>query len=301
MNKKLVQWFNFLVVFGVNAIFLLYPVAGLTITDDMGSEIALVKPAQRVISLSPHLTELVFAIDQGEKLVGVMSFSNYPEAAKKIPRIGSHNTISYESIAQIQPDLILAWGSGNGSEAIHKLKSLGFSVYVSEPNKLEGVAATIRKLGILLGVKDKGENEANKFINRLSQLKENYSDRRKISVFYQLSDNPIMTLSGRHLISDVIELCGGFNIFSKAIPIALKVSLESLVRSDPQVIIAGTKKENEEKWLSGWANRASMRAVKDKQVYFIDPDLLVRHGPRIIEGTEKMCNYLERSRKQEKE
>jgi iron complex transport system substrate-binding protein len=229
-----------------------------------------------------------------------MSFSNYPEAAKKIPRIGSHNTISYESIAKIQPDLILAWGSGNGSEVINKLKSLGFSVYVSEPNKLEGVAATIRKLGILLDAKDKGENEANKFINRLSQLKENYSNRQKISVFYQMSDNPIMTLSGRHLISDVIELCGGFNIFSKAIPIALKVSLESLVRSDPQVVIAGTKKENEEKWLSEWANRISMKAVKNKQVYFIDPDLLIRHGPRIIEGTEKICNYLERSRNQEK-
>tara|TARA_B110000196_G_scaffold301181_1_gene295114 strand:- start:2185 stop:3090 length:906 start_codon:yes stop_codon:yes gene_type:complete len=300
MNKKLIQWLSLPLVLGLNTIFLSYAVAELAITDDVGSEVILVKPAQRVITLAPHLTELVFAIDQGDKLVGVMSFSNYPEAAKKIPRIGSHNTISYESIAKIQPDLILAWGSGNGSEVINKLKSLGFSVYVSEPNKLEGVAATIRKLGILLDAKDKGENEANKFINRLSQLKENYSNRQKISVFYQMSDNPIMTLSGRHLISDVIELCGGFNIFSKAIPIALKVSLESLVRSDPQVVIAGTKKENEEKWLSEWANRISMKAVKNKQVYFIDPDLLIRHGPRIIEGTEKICNYLERSRNQEK-
>jgi iron complex transport system substrate-binding protein len=300
MNKKLIQWLSLPLVLGLNTTFLSYAVAELAITDDVGSEVILVKPAQRVITLAPHLTELVFAIDQGDKLVGVMSFSNYPEAAKKIPRIGSHNTISYESIAKIQPDLILAWGSGNGSEVINKLKSLGFSVYVSEPNKLEGVAATIRKLGILLDAKDKGENEANKFINRLSQLKENYSNRQKISVFYQMSDNPIMTLSGRHLISDVIELCGGFNIFSKAIPIALKVSLESLVRSDPQVVIAGTKKENEEKWLSEWANRISMKAVKNKQVYFIDPDLLIRHGPRIIEGTEKICNYLERSRNQEK-
>ena len=300
MNKKLIQWLSLPLVLGLNTTFLSYAVAELAITDDVGSEVVLVKPAQRVITLAPHLTELVFAIDQGDKLVGVMSFSNYPEAAKKIPRIGSHNTISYESIAKIQPDLILAWGSGNGSEVINKLKSLGFSVYVSEPNKLEGVAATIRKLGILLDAKDKGENEANKFINRLSQLKENYSNRQKISVFYQMSDNPIMTLSGRHLISDVIELCGGFNIFSKAIPIALKVSLESLVRSDPQVVIAGTKKENEEKWLSEWANRISMKAVKNKQVYFIDPDLLIRHGPRIIEGTEKICNYLERSRNQEK-
>ena len=300
MNKKLIQWLSLPLVLGLNTIFLSYAVAELAITDDVGSEVILVKPAQRVITLAPHLTELVFAIDQGDKLVGVMSFSNYPEAAKKIPRIGSHNTISYESIAKIQPDLILAWGYGNGSEVINKLKSLGFSVYVSEPNKLEGVAATIRKLGILLDAKDKGENEANKFINRLSQLKENYSNRQKISVFYQMSDNPIMTLSGRHLISDVIELCGGFNIFSKAIPIALKVSLESLVRSDPQVVIAGTKKENEEKWLSEWANRISMKAVKNKQVYFIDPDLLIRHGPRIIEGTEKICNYLERSRNQEK-
>lgn len=300
MNKKLIQWLSLPLVLGLNTTFLSYAVAELAITDDVGSEVILVKPAQRVITLAPHLTELVFAIDQGDKLVGVMSFSNYPEAAKKIPRIGSHNTISYESIVKIQPDLILAWGSGNGSEVINKLKSLGFSVYVSEPNKLEGVAATIRKLGILLDAKDKGENEANKFINRLSQLKENYSNRQKISVFYQMSDNPIMTLSGRHLISDVIELCGGFNIFSKAIPIALKVSLESLVRSDPQVVIAGTKKENEEKWLSEWANRISMKAVKNKQVYFIDPDLLIRHGPRIIEGTEKICNYLERSRNQEK-
>ena len=300
MNKKLIQWLSLPIILGLNTIFLSNAFADLTIADDMGNKVILAKPAERVISLSPHLTELVFAIDQGDKLVGVMSFSNYPEAAKKIPRIGSYNTISYESITQIQPDLILAWGSGNGSEAIHKLKSLGFSVYVSEPNKLEGVAATIRKLGILLDAKDKGENEANKFINRLSQLTEKYSNRRKMSVFYQLSDNPIMTLSGRHVISDVIELCGGFNIFAKAIPIALKVSLESLVRSDPQIVIAGTKKENEKKWLRNWEDRSSMKVVKNRQIYFIDPDLLVRHGPRIIDGAEKMCNYLERSRNQGK-
>jgi len=299
MNKKSIGCISWVLALGFNVIFLSHVTADVTLTDDAGSEVILKKPAQRIISLSPHLTELVFTIGQGDKLIGVMSFSNYPEAAKKIPRIGSYNTISYESIVKMQPDLILAWASGNGSETISKLRSLGFKVYVSEPTKLEGVASTIRKFGILLGAKNRGEHEADKFMNRLDTLKENYSNKPKVNVFYQLSDNPIMTLSGRHLISDVVKLCGGFNIFTEAIPVALKVSLESLVRSDPQVVIAGAKKKNQEKWLRSWEDRSSMKAVKNRQIYFIDPDLLVRHGPRILDGAEKMCNFLEKTRNQE--
>ena len=296
MSNTSSKWVYCVTFAGLCAIFLSEAIAGVEIMDDMGDVVALKKPAQRIVSLSPHLTELVFAVGGGSKLVGVMSFSDYPDAAKKIPRIGSHNTVNYEAIIKMQPDLVLAWASGNGLEKINKLKYLGFSVYVSEPNKLEDVASSLRKIGLLLGEKTAGNREADSFLGRLIKLKKSYTKQSPISVFYQLSDEPMMTLSGRHIISDVISLCGGRNVFHEALPLVLKVSAESLIRSNPQVVIAGAEKNNQSRWLSRWKQRPPSMVVKNKHIYFIPPDLLARHTPRIIDGAEMMCSFLSQVR-----
>lgn len=276
-------------------------VADVRLMDDTEREVLLSRPAQRIVSLSPHLTELVFAVGGGGQLVGTVSFSDYPEAANDIPRIGSYNTINYEAIVQMQPDLVLAWGSGNGEEKISKLKSLGLTVYISEPKILEDVALSLQKIGILVGNKDQGNDEAENFLKRLTKLKKNYSNQSQVSVFYQLSSEPIMTLSGRHLISDVVALCGGRNVFAEALPIALKANKESLLRSNPQVVIAGAEKKNQLAWLDRWKRLSSITAVQNGHIYFIHPDLLSRHTPRIIDGAEKMCNFLAKVRNQKKE
>jgi len=296
VSKTSSRWIDLVKFTGLCAIFLSEAVAGIEVVDDMGDVVALKNPAQRVVSLSPHLTELVFAVDGGSKLVGAMSFSDYPEAAKKIPRVGSHNTVNYESIIKMQPDLVLAWASGNGLERINKLKSLGFSVYVSEPSKLKDIASSLRKISMLLGENAAGDREADSFFRRLTKLKKTYTKQLPVSVFYQLSDEPMITLNGRHIISDVITLCGGRNVFYEALPLVLKVSAESLMRSNPQVVIAGAEKDNQPRWLSHWKQRPPTRAVSNKHIYFIPPDLLTRHTPRIIDGAKMMCDFLSQAR-----
>lgn len=267
------------------------------VKDDTHMELVIAEPAHSVVSLAPHITELVFAISAGNKLVGTVNHSDYPKEALSIPRVGSYKKVSYETIAALQPDLILAFGSGNGWEMINHLRSLGFKVYVDEPGELEDLAKTLKKLGLLLGQPDQGEQQAQEFLQRHNALKVRYQHKETVEVFYQVWNKPLITISNKHIISDVIRLCGGKNIFDDAIPLAPKISLEMVIRRNPEVILASGMGEARPKWLDDWRSFTSIRAVKNGQLYFIPPDLLQRHTPRILNGAEMMCRYLDQVRR----
>jgi len=270
--------------------------AEVSVTDDTGTEVVLTQPARRVISLAPHITESVFAIGAGDKLVGVVNYSDYPLQAQSIPQVGSYKKVSYETIAAMQPDLILAFGSGNGWEMINHLRSLGFTVYVDEPRTLEDVANTLTKFGLLLGQSEQGNKQADAFLAQYQTLKEQYQDKDKVKIFYEVWNKPLLTISNEHLISDVIHLCGGKNIFDDAIPLVPKVSVEMVVRRNPDVIVASGMGEERPEWLDEWRNWRSIKAVQSNQLYFIPPDILQRHTPRILLGAETMCRYLDQAR-----
>jgi len=278
-------------------IWMLSPVqADIRVEDALGRKLVLKNPAVRIVSLAPHITEVVFAAGAGEQLVGAVSYSDYPEAAKDIPRVGSYDSVSLETLVALGPDLILAWRSGNGDEVVKRLGSLGLTVYVDEPKTLEDVAQSLRVVGQLTGNDDTANAAAQDFMDALLRLRETYSERETIGVYYQIWDEPLLTLNGDHLISDVVRLCGGSNVFADAITLVSRISVESVIRADPQVIIASGMDQARPQWLDAWRQWDSMQAVQNKQLYFVPPDLLQRHTPRIIQGAEILCRQLQQAR-----
>jgi len=265
------------------------------VVDDRGNTVTLTQPAQRVIALAPHIVEVVYAVGRGDALVGAVSYSDYPEAAKKLPRVGSYKSFSVEAVLRLQPDLILAWYTGNGEAKIKKLQDLGLNVYWGEPRTLEGVSKSMSDIGILLG-SDSAKKTAENFDKTLFNLRAKYENKTPISVFYQVWNKPLQTLNGKHLISDVMKICGGKNIFSSAKSLAPKVSVESVLRSNPQAIIASGMGVSRPEWLDEWRSWPQLQAFQNNQLHFIPPELIQRHTPRVLKGAAIMCEQLDAAR-----
>ncbi len=269
--------------------------ARINIIDDSGQNISLKQPARRIISLSPGITELVFAAGGGNKLIGVVSYSDYPPQAKKIPQIGSYDSLDIERILALQPDLVIAWKSGNPEHQIQQLQQLGLTVYISEPRDFMQIPQTIRKLGLLSGTEPTAQQSATDFIKRFEQLKTRYKKdphKKRLKTFIQIWNNPLMSVNGEHLISRVIEFCGGENIFAQAKGLTSTPSIEAILEEDPQVIIATGMAESSKQWLQRWLQWPFIRAVKNNRLYAVNPDHLVRHTPRILQGINEVCQKL---------
>ena len=255
---------------------------------------------ERIISLAPHITEVLYQVGAGSEIVGTVDYSDYPEVAQEIPRIGSFNRLSYESIIAMQPTLVIAWQSGNGEESIQRLEELGLNVYSHEPKSLEDVAESLRIFGELSGHQEEGLRQSQAFLARLASQRANSRSadpsRPVLSLYYQLGNEPQMTLNGTHLVSDVIELCGGRNIFAEAIPLVPRVSIESVLRLNPEVIIATGPDAQRPEWLDNWYNWPSITAVQKDQLFTLDADHMHRHGPRILDGAESLCEILDQVR-----
>ena len=269
--------------------------AQIQVQDDLGRSVTLQSPAKRIISLAPHVTELLYAAGASDQVVGVVNYSDYPEQAKRIQQIGSSNKFDMEMIVSANPDLIVAWKSGNPDEQVNELIKLGFAVYYSEPRHLDDVATNIERLGKLLATTVTANKVAEEYTSELNRIRNEYKERKKISVFYQVWNRPILTINGEHLISSVINLCGGENIFSDIKTFVPQVNIESIMDKDPQVIVIGMNKERKD-WLDEWQQWKDLSAVKNKHIYPINADLIVRHTPRILIGAGQLCGFLDRLR-----
>lgn len=271
--------------------------ATITVIDDIDRNVILQKPAKRIISLAPHITESLFAAGAGENIIATVSYSDYPEAAKKIPRVGGYPTFDIERILALKPDLIIAWASGNNAQQLDKLRSLGLTIFMSEPRSPQDVANTIKRFGLLAGTSEVADKAYDNFMQHYQSLKKHFSNKEKIKVFYQFWNKPLMTVNGKHLISDVIRICGGVNVFSDLRSLSASVSLEAVLATDVEVIILGSQKNNKTLWLEEWRSWKKLAAVKNQQIYYIDPDLLNRAGPRVLLGADKLCATLDKARK----
>lgn len=265
--------------------------AEIDLVDDAGNRIVLPRPAQRIISLAPHVTELVYAAGAGERLVGVVEYSDYPEAATRLPRIGSHAAFDLERIAALRPDLAIAWGSGNPPPQLAQLRRLRIPVFVSEPKQLNDIPASLRSIGRLAGTS--GEPAARAFEVRLENLRQRYADRASVSVFYEIWNQPLMTIGGTHIISDALQVCGGRNVFAKLRQLAASVDLEAVLRMNPEAIIASGMDAARPEWLDHWRRWPQLAAVKRGNLFFVPPALLQRHTPRLLDGVEQVCAALE--------
>ncbi len=270
--------------------------AAITVVDDAGRRVTLARPAQRVISMAPHVTELLFAAGGGARIVGAMNYSDYPAAARSIPLIGSNSQIDLERVIAMKPDLLIVWQSGNTARQIAQLQGLGIPVFHSEPRKLDEVATSLLRFGQLLGTEQTAQAAAAQYRAKLAALQTRYSKRPQVSVFYQAWDSPLYTLNGEQIASDAIRLCGGTNIFAGLKTIAPQVSVEAVVQQDPEAIVGGKLYTPQDRGLSIWQPYRGMTAVRRNNLFTLDEELLTRPGPRIADGAAALCQRLEEAR-----
>lgn len=267
--------------------------AEIRVQDDSGKPVVLEHPAARIVSLSPHITELLFAVGAGEAVAGVTQYSDYPVAAQSLPRVGGGSGLDLEAILALQPDLVIAWGSGSPAGQLQRLHRLGIAVYVSEPRVMADIASSLARLGRLSGHEADAARAIHTFNARHSALRQRYTSRRPVRVFYQVWQKPLMTVNGDHIVSDVIRLCGGRNVFADLQALAPSVSLESVLQRDPEVIVAGGEEGQTQALAEQWQGWSDLGAVRGRHLYTIRRELLVRHTPRILDGAERLCEILD--------
>lgn len=259
--------------------------------DDGGRDVRLSAPATRIVSLAPHLTELLFEIGAEGAIVGTVAHSDYPPAAKAIPRVGDARATDLERVVTLQPDLILAWGSGNSRRAIHKLRSLGYAVFESEPRRLVDIPSTLERLGVLTSMSARAILMARTFNERLVALAWSADDRAIVDVFYQVWHPPLMSLNRQHIVSDALRICGGVNVASGAPRLVPRLSLESIITANPRAIIVAVS-GSDDRAAMHWRQWQTIRAVADNAVFVVPADVLHRHTSRILVGIDALCGHL---------
>ena len=270
--------------------------AAITVVDDGGAKVTLQKPARRIISMAPHVTELLFAAGGGDRIVGAMNFSDYPEEAKKIPLVGSSSDLDIERVIALKPDLLVVWQSGNTARQLEQLRSLGIPVFQSEPQKLDQVADSLVRLGQLMGTDAAAQAAASQFRAKIAALAARYGKRPAVKVFYQLWDKPLYTLNGQQIVSDAIRLCGGDNVFGALKVKAPEVSVEAVMQADPEAIFGGDQHDRADAGLNIWKPYKGMLAVRRGNLFTLGGELLTRAGPRMVLGVADMCEKLELAR-----
>ena len=262
--------------------------ADITVVDDSGTVIVLAEPPGKIVSLSPHLTELLFSLGVGDRIEATVDFSDYPEAALNIPRLGNAFSVSVEAVIEQSPDLIVAWMTGGNHRTFEQLRALGYPVFVNEASSLVGIAVAVQQLGILVGKPDRGLELAESFRVDLERLRQSSSGEGSPKVFFQISDAQLYTVNSQHLIGQAIEVCGAENIFSDVEFLVPMVSYESVVERNPDVLVVsspypGYKSAWDDRWNDlGWSGR----------VRTIDASLITRPSLRMLEGIEMLCETL---------
>ncbi|MYM26586.1 ABC transporter substrate-binding protein [Duganella sp. FT135W] len=268
--------------------------APITVRDDDGNVVTLQKPAQRVIAMAPHVTELLFTAGAGDKIVGAVTYSDYPEAAKKIPRVGDNRLIDLERVAAMKPDLIVIWMHGGFERQIEGLRKLGIPLFHSEPTKLEGIADNVVRLGQLMGTETVANAAAEDIRQQFAAMTRQYAKRPPVRLFYQVWDKPLYTLSNKSIVSDAINLCGGVNVFGELKVTAPVVSVEAVLQENPEAIFGTSEKDYGS--INLWKPYPTILAVKNNNLFRLDGELLNRAGPRMVAGTKALCEKIEEAR-----
>ena len=264
----------------------------ITVVDDSAHTVRLSTPAKRVVSLAPHITELLFAAGAGHTVVGVSAWSDYPAVAKKLPIVADGNRLDLERIIDLKPDLIIAWKSGNNTHQIKRLKKLGLTIFESEPRSFDDIATSIERFAKLTGSSD-GTHAAKTFRESHERLKQRYARKKSISIFYQIWPSPLMTLNDKHLVAEMFQLCGAVNVFGKLAPLTPSVSAEAVTKANPDAILMT---DPESSGLDRWRCLPTLKATRFDNLFSVNGTLVNRAGPRVLEGAAQLCEKIETAR-----
>lgn len=272
------------------------PNTAISVTDDRGRPVSLARPATRIVTLSPHLAEIAYAAGAGSSLVGVSARSDFPEDVRRLPVVSDSGRIDLERIVALRPDLVLAWLSGNPPRQLEMLERRGIPVLAIEVRRLGDIPRLLRLVGAAAGRGDTAGQAALQAELSIRALVARYAGLRTLRVFVEIWHEPLMTVSGSHLISDVLQACGGRNVYAKAAALALTVSPETLLILRPEVVILSSGAGSEAEQARRWRRRALLPAVQAGALYEVGPNLLHRQGPRLIEAARTLCEHFERAR-----
>ncbi len=271
--------------------------AAISVRDDAGDTVVLAQPAQRVVALAPHVTELLFAAGGGAHIVGAVQYSDYPPAASSIPRVGDNRQVDIERLLSLKPDLLVVWRHNASSRQMEQLRKLGIPLFYSEPRKLGDIPDAIMRLGQLMGTEQQAQRSAAELRGQLDSLVARYRNRPPVRVFYQVWGRPLYTLNEQHIVSDAIQVCGGENIFGKLTLTAPSIAPEAVLQENPEAIVSGDRRDQTVSGVELWKKYPSMLAVKRGNLFALNGDLMNRSGPRIIAGAAELCERLEQARK----
>ena len=245
--------------------------------------------AQRVITLSPHATELAYSSGLGSKLIAVSEASDYPEEAQKIETVANYQGIKLERILALKPDLVIAWSPNFYPREMRQLKQFGIPIVYTSIQKLDDIPSTILQLSQWSDNPSIGQKNAVLFTKTLSQLREKYQHLQPIRYFFQLSQKPVISVSEFNWPSDIFNICGGKNILSNTSIPYPQVSLEQIITANPQVIFT----TNDEREINAqWKNWPQMPAVKHQFIWSLNSNWINRPTMRSLKAIKQVCQHL---------
>lgn len=267
------------------------------VTDDRGEQVQLSAPARRIVTLSPHATELVFAAGGGAHIAATVNASDFPEAARALPRIGQGLQPEPEIVLRLMPDLLIGWQASQFSS----LTALRVPSFLSAPKTLSDIPDTIEKFGVLLGTQDIAQARASALRVRIDRLNQASFSGPPVRVFLQVGEPPDYSLNRSHLLSHIVKACGGINVFEASAAIAPKISAESVLAQRPALVLLGRvgapATPTVDATTRQYWSRLNLPAAQAGRVYVMDSDVLYRPGPRLIEAAEAICSMIEQARK----
>jgi iron complex transport system substrate-binding protein len=272
-------------------------IAGITLPQADGELLTLTAPATRIITLAPNLAELVFAAGAGKYLKAVVEYSNFPAQVTQIPRVGDAFRIDLESVIEFEPDLVIAWKSGNPPTALQKLQQLGIKVWQLEITRPAEIAEAVDNISRAAGTEHEGATVARKLRSRLARLQQDHSNKTPMNFFYQVADRPLYTVNGQHIISRSLEICAGQNIFSDQPALAPQISRESVILADPQVMFAPGN-NGDTTALHGWQEWPRLQAVENNHLFYLPADEISQATPRLLDSIELACKFMDEVRSQ---
>lgn len=250
----------------------------------------------RIVSLSPHITELLFAAGAGPAIVGVDDSSDYPAAVAAIPRVGEPSALDIEGLLKLKPTLIVLWDSGTPERRKAELERLKLKLLVTEQRHLDDIPSTLIEFGHLAASEGVAAAAARSYQIELQRLRAQYAARARLKVFYQVWDRPLYTLSGEHVVSEILSLCGGENVFGELATLAPGIDKEAVLARAPDVILIAAPAADTVRQVRDWNRFPGIPAVSRHHVFGVDPTLLGRMGPRILQGVQQVCSLLDRAR-----
>jgi iron complex transport system substrate-binding protein len=263
------------------------------VRDDEGQLVSLKAPPQRIVSLSPGATAMLFAAGGGARVVGTPEFSVEPEAARAIARIGDSHGFDVERILALHPDLIVAWTGGASAAQLQPFLRAGLPVYRHRVVRLDDLPGAIERLGMLLDTQAEARQSARALAARITEIRSRYGRAHAPRVLLQVWDRPVYTLGGGQIISDAVEACGYNNVYAELRDAAPAVSLESIAARDPDVILVlAADAPSAQQWIEHWQSLPALRAVKNKRVISFIDARLSRMGPEVVNATAALCTSL---------